>query len=372
VNEQQLIIFLQQAFGAERLGADVIKAVEAYFRGSMEQIQAIVAALPDDSLVRELLWNRSLPEVQQALQGYNDAFAQELIGQMTEYGPEQAEAAARILEAGAPGRPVIQAQLPSSVARQLAANTEFVNTKLINFFDGPFVRNNVETINRVVRQGMLQSLTTEDIAKQVQSVGENIMRSEARTVARTSIQTFNNSVNHDVWSNHLDLIDAWEWVAVLDSRTCPTCAPLDGSVKKKRSEFPFAPPAHPNCRCQVMPYWEDEDVRKRSAQQVYADQQEGPRAYKTKVKVKGDKLYRKAVDVRAKDGKTPTYADFLAGTNRKTLQMFFGGGNAGSIRAERFLRLNERYNNPQRALNALLNSDKGGVKRFKPVDKLPK
>ena len=46
----------------------------------------------------------------------------------------------------------------------------------------------------------------------------------------------------------------WEWVAVLDPKTCPICRPLDGTVAPEPQLFPRgAPPLHPKCRCVVIP-----------------------------------------------------------------------------------------------------------------------
>lgn len=46
----------------------------------------------------------------------------------------------------------------------------------------------------------------------------------------------------------------WQWVAVLDPKTCPVCRPLDGEVASSPRMFPRgAPPLHPNCRCVVIP-----------------------------------------------------------------------------------------------------------------------
>ena len=97
----------------------------------------------------------------------------------------------------------------------------------------------------------------------------------------------------------------------------------------------------------------------------------GPRSYKTKVKVKGQKLYRKAIDIKPRaDGKAANYADYLAQTNVKSQQMFFGGGNAGSIRANKFRERLKQGDTPDDALTFLINTDKKGVKRFKPAASL--
>lgn len=341
-------------------------------RQALANIQAIVENLPDESLIRRILWQQSFPDVVRAFEQYNDALGTELITQMAEQAPEQIETAKRFLEAGVPGQPLVTPELPSSVATRMAANTEFVNTKLVDLFStakgpSPFMRQNAERINKIVQQGIFQSQTTQQIASDLQTMATKMTRSEATTIARTSIQSFNNTTNNDVWSANADVIDKWEWVATLDSKTCPICAPEDGQVRDKRRDFDRQPPAHPNCRCQILPYWEDQAVRQRPAQQVYTQEQSGDRAYKTQVKVKGEKFFRKAVDVQPVNGKAATYADYIAKANKTTQATFFGGGNAGRVRAEQFERYVERYKDPERALNKLVDADTG---RFVPLKEL--
>ena len=52
------------------------------------------------------------------------------------------------------------------------------------------------------------------------------------------------------------VVDEIEWRTAKDERVCPICGPLDG--KQRRFGEPFdigidAPPAHPRCRCWVVP-----------------------------------------------------------------------------------------------------------------------
>jgi hypothetical protein len=77
--------------------------------------------------------------------------------------------------------------------------------------------------------------------------------------------------------------------------------------------------------------------------------------YGTKVKVNGETLYRKAVDVKVKDGKSPTYADYVAGANKQTQVAIFGGGEIGEDRADFFeKRLRARNGDAKRALEDLV------------------
>jgi len=83
----------------------------------------------------------------------------------------------------------------------------------------------------------------------------------ASAIARTAVQDANAQVHAEVYKANEDQLDGlkWEWVAALDSRTCPTCAPLDGKRWDKRSDADQWP-AHINCRCRVFLSFVDLDT----------------------------------------------------------------------------------------------------------------
>ena len=116
--------------------------------------------------------------------------------------------------------------------------------------------------------------------------------------------------------------------------------------------------------------------RIRYGQQAYDQKPTGDGVYKTKKRVKGESLFRKNVEVATVEGKSPRYADFLANSNRTTQAMFFGGGNAGVVRAEKFKAAIKSGKSPQQALidltnkvdkKAKVNTERGVERRFTPV-----
>lgn len=402
MNEEQLRLFLQQAFAMIDRENAVIEGINPAFVQSMKNIRQIVLDnLPDDGILREQQWRAIRPLVAQELQPYNRAMAQQLFVELSESAPDMAKEAARMIEAvgitpepvlaGAPVAPpsVAVPALPSTVEAVL--RTKVNGNRLTKLFEGveggasKFVRFNLDAINRKVVNGILTGQTTQAIADDIAVVyakqgveyvsvqgptAARQLRAEAKAIARTAIQDANRQIHNEVYRANADQLSdlQWEWVAVLDSRTCPTCAPLDGKRWPKRSEAPEWP-VHVNCRCQVIAVDPDEAASVRAGQDVSPTPTTGTGAYKTKVKVKGQKLYRKNVQIRpGKDGKPPNYADFLAESNQKTQQMFFGGGNAGSVRANKFRKAVEQGTSPDKALLDLINTDRQGVGRFVPVN----
>lgn len=402
MNEEQLRLFIQQAFAMIAREDAVIQGIDPAFLESMKNIRQIVLDnLPDDGILREQQWRAIQPLVAQELQPYNRAMAEQLFLGLSESAPDMANEAVRMIEAvGITPEPVLAgapAPPPAIAAPALPATTEAVlrtrvnGTRLTQLFESvdgrasKFVRFNLDAINRKVVNGIITGQTTQEIAdaiaivyarqgvEYVSTTGPTAarqLRAEARAVARTAIQDANRQIHNEVYrANAEALADLqWEWVAVLDSRTCPTCAPLDGKRWPNRSDAPTWP-VHVNCRCQVIAVDPDEAASVRAGQAVYNNPTSGEGSYKTKVKVKGDNLYRKSIQVRpGKDGRPPNYADFLATSNQKTQQMFFGGGNAGSVRANKFRKAIERGTSPDKALVDLINTDRQGVGRFVAVN----
>lgn len=59
-------------------------------------------------------------------------------------------------------------------------------------------------------------------------------------------------------------VDRVEYVATLEAHTCETCGALDGKVLslKDVAAGMTAPPMHPNCRCVLVPYFDDNKTRR--------------------------------------------------------------------------------------------------------------
>lgn len=396
MNEEQLKLFIRHAFSLENSAQSAVKRADPGFARAMAGIRNIVGALPDQSLMREQEWQAMLGQVAAELEPYNQAFAESVVEEMVGATPEmQRTASDMISRAGVQVPPGTGIPVQDSV--RLALNSKVNSTRLSTLFntDGgagmsPWIRDNMRVIDRTVKSGIFQGKPTKDIADEIAVAmvrnGQEVLnfngptaarqiRAQANAIARTAVQDMNRQVKEVVWKENAQIIAVGdlriEWVAALDSRTCPTCGPLDGTRHKKQSSFPASPPIHVNCRCQLVLVDPDDPAAIRTGQQVSVEQSTGEGAYKTKVKVKGDKLYRKAKNVQlGPDGQRSRYADYLAQSNRKTQQMFFGGGNAGSIRAQRFDDLVKAGYSPEKALQQLVVGDPA-KRGFVPVDKLP-
>lgn len=127
-----------------------------------------------------------------------------------------------------------------------------------------------ERFNQLVRTGLLEGQTTQQIIRQL--VGKLEFGQEARTLSqlsaaggqittvannqvtalmRTSVNQVANAASQQVYEANQDVTKKYRYVATLDSRTSPICRRLDGR------EYEYGkgptPPQHFNCRSTTVP-----------------------------------------------------------------------------------------------------------------------
>lgn len=81
--------------------------------------------------------------------------------------------------------------------------------------------------------------------------GVTEVRTAAERIVRTEIHRANRDASRENYIANSDIILGYERIATLDTRTCPVCLALDGTV----SELGEIMPSHPNCRCAVAPWF---------------------------------------------------------------------------------------------------------------------
>jgi SPP1 gp7 family putative phage head morphogenesis protein len=104
----------------------------------------------------------------------------------------------------------------------------------------------------VVSDGMLKGKSPEDIAKMIDEEVDS-GKDRARMIARTeSMYAFNTAAKLQYEKFNVQKV---RWLTAYDDRTCAECASLDG----KEFDIDEVPdcPAHPNCRCVLLPVIEE-------------------------------------------------------------------------------------------------------------------
>ena len=393
MNSEQLRLFINGAFGNEADARKVRAALAPYLRQTFDEIRSLIDLLPDESLARQREWRALLATIEEKLLPYNDAFAIELARQLPLSGAAAAEETTLMLKSVVPRTAgLVPPELIMADSTKFLLQTKVGNQRVLGMFapvegKSPFTTSIRRSIDRIVTGGIIRGEETKVIAAKMIPQLNKQMASQAMALARTAIQDYNRQVKEEVWNANRDAFARlglkYEWVSALDSRTCPTCAPLDGAVKDSKKDFPLTP-VHVNCRCTVVLVDPEDPGQVRYGQVISDDPLSGEGTYKTQKRINGKDWNRQNREVKTVNGKSPRYADWLAQMARKrdkasidTLREFFGGGNAGNARADTFYKDIKKGKSPQQALIDLTNrvdsnkkvtSAKGVARRFKPAD----
>ena len=330
MNSEQLRLFLNGAFNNEAGAREINKELKPYLRAALQEILDLIDQLPNESLARQREWRQLLELVEQKLERYSDAFGVELSRQLPVSGLAAAEETTMMLKSVVPQvAGLVPPELIMADSTKFLLRTKVNERRVLGLFapdgDGPspFTRSNRRMIDTLVTGGIIRGDSTAKIARALATEMPQRMQSQALALSRTAIQDYNRQVKEEVWKANEDTFKElglkYEWVSALDSRTCQTCAPLDGEVRDSKDDFPSTP-VHVNCRCLVVLIDPDDkdDPRPRYGQLASERPTKGqPGGYVSKKKVKGDNLFRKNREFRPKDGQPVTYATFLADLARK-------------------------------------------------------
>ena len=183
---------------------------------------------------------------------------------------------------------------------------------------------------------------------------------DSRAIARTAVMDMSHRAHYREWDANSDRIVMWEFDATMDYRVCQQCYPHDGERAKTRDALEkktSSVPVHPNCRCNIWPLTKTElalekqdmeDGMEASIVEVNKRKSDARgRIYKTpaRVKVNGKtvKMTKSSRDIKAREGKRVTMADFIAQTTPETRRQVLG-----VVRAKEFEYLVNDNRGPKR------------------------
>jgi len=131
-----------------------------------------------------------------------------------------------------------------------------------------------QTVREELTEGLAAGENPRDMARRLNEELEDITHSRLRTLARTEVINSHTTATLDRYERAgADTVQHGEWADADDDDVCPICSALDGreySIDEMRSgtftfepgadqpdylggEYPIRPPAHPNCRCSILP-----------------------------------------------------------------------------------------------------------------------
>lgn len=251
------------------LEARIALALRQALLDAFAQIRATLSLLPDDGLSRRLQYQQLRPSLEAALVPFNDTLAATLSLEIWGFQQRARTLAAHWL----PGA----TDLPNEEPAALMQKVHFLRHTLSAYFQrhspSQFMREILRLVDRTVERGLMEGTPTAEIVQRVlpeatragrrslvirRGTVVNAVRARVDAIIAAAIwQTYTGQAQR-VWLEAPAVAEQraavlWEWSAILDPRTCPICAPLDGQRRARLSDFPVLPQVHPNCRCAVLP-----------------------------------------------------------------------------------------------------------------------
>lgn len=149
-------------------------------------------------------------------------------------------------------------QKPRIVAEEFVLDRPLFNEMTLDGIWRHLSDSDRRRIDQTVRRGMADGSTMEQIALEIRR-GSNFNRSQSQAIATTAMTSVVAQADMAVLKANEKAVKGWQYIAVLDSKTTPTCAHRDGHIYRL-DQTNMLPPAHYRCRSKVVPVmksWED-------------------------------------------------------------------------------------------------------------------
>jgi SPP1 gp7 family putative phage head morphogenesis protein len=113
------------------------------------------------------------------------------------------------------------------------------------------------TLMDAIRSGAGVKETIAMLDEQFNDWDENVGANRIETIVRTNTMKAFNQARANEFAKS-DMIEAYEYSAIMDDRTSDLCAELDGKIFSPSEIDLYNPPNHYNCRSMLVPIYKDE------------------------------------------------------------------------------------------------------------------
>lgn len=230
----------------QRTASGEVKDLTPFIKEMRDEIKRQVLLFGDDGRSTARL-NKLLRDLEEALTGLTGDWQTKLTEDLKELAAYEAEWNVKTLTAN------VNAEFVTPTAEQVWAAAEFqplsLSDKPVDFTKlmSGWGETEVARLVTGVKMGFVQGQTTRQIVKEVVGKGglADVSEKYAATVIRTALSHISNEARNETYRQNDDIIEKYEWVSTLDSRTSTICRARDG-MTWEIGKGPM-PPAHPNC-----------------------------------------------------------------------------------------------------------------------------
>jgi len=170
-------------------------------------------------------------------------------------------------------RTSFKSELTDTEIKNMLDYKPFVDGKTIQQWFGDLEYKISSRIFQSVQKGIVEGMTLHSIMQMIRGIDGyksgvlKTNRQSAEILARTTINAVANQSRLEMFRANADVIDGVQWLATLDHRTCLVCGSYDGKIWTQDKLYEVkVPPAHPNCRCVLIPYIDFGDAGTRPAE----------------------------------------------------------------------------------------------------------
>lgn len=246
--------FISHQIWLQRNASHEASLVVPFIDDMRKEVRSRVLQFGDDSRTRANL-NATLKDIDNILSGIAGDWNQILITDLKDLGTYESQWSAKTMAAN------IQASFttpsPEQVWSAIKFNPMQLNDKPVDFMSwlDDWKTDEVARLTQGVKMGFVQGRTTRDIVKEVVGAGglADISERNAKTIVRTAVAHVSNVAREATYDKNSDVIEGYEWISTLDSKTSAICRGRDGMKFRADAEFRPKPPAHPNCRSTTIP-----------------------------------------------------------------------------------------------------------------------
>lgn len=244
--------FISHQVWLQRNASHEVKELEPFIQQMRDEVRKQVLQFGDDNRTRQNL-EKLLRDLEDILDGITTDWQDKLTEDLQALGGYEADWTTKTLTANVDAEFVTPS--PEQVWSAAKWNPLALSDKPADMF-GMMAGWGDTEINRLVtgvKMGFVQGKTTRQIVKEVVGPGglADISQRNAATVIRTAINHVSTQAREVTYKKNSDIVEKYEWVSTLDSRTSTICRSRDGQ-KYDIGKGPL-PPAHPNCRSTTAP-----------------------------------------------------------------------------------------------------------------------
>lgn len=236
----------------QRHASGLVTKLSSSVNDMRDTVRRSVLGFGDDNRTRRKLEN-TLRDIDEELSDIAEDWGSDLTDELKSLSDYEADWAARTLQS-AVNKEIFIPEKPA-----VWSNVNFIPLALN---DRPSELASLITgwgdteVNRLVtgvKTGFVQGKTTRQIVNEVTGPGglADISNRNAAAVVRTAVNHVSTQARETTYKKNSDIVEKYEWVSTLDSRTSTICRSRDGQ-KYDIGKGPL-PPAHPNCRSATAP-----------------------------------------------------------------------------------------------------------------------